>query len=444
MFAVLRQRNFALLWFASLISLMGDWMLLIGLPIYIFLLTHSALATSIMFMAGIVPKIVLSSLAGVFVDRWNRKYTMVVCNILLALGLLPLLFFHTNGDLWVIYVVSLLESVLSVFFIPAEEAMIPSLVHESELVTANALGSLNQNIARLVGPSIGGIVAGVLGLNGFVLLDTASYLIAGIMIALIVVDLPATESRVIAGKLANAWRSFWQEWQEGLQLVAQGRQVFSIFSLMAITSLGEGVFSVLFIVFVSQILHGGALELSWLMVAQAVGGVIGGLLIGYVSKRLHLSQLIGYSAIAFGIFDLLIFNYPRFVGGLLPGLFLFVLAGVVGVGIFTGANTLLQNSVSDQYRGRIFGTMGMTSAILMLLGTALAGFLGNPSNVIAFLNIQGSMYILAGVFVLFILRANGERGRQEARRKKSVSSQIEFGEEHAQKRELSLLRGESR
>ncbi len=91
MLTLLRQRNFALLWFASLISLVGDWMLMIGLPIYMYILTHSALATSFMFMAGILPQIALGSVAGVFVDRWDRKRVMIITNVLLALCLLPLL-----------------------------------------------------------------------------------------------------------------------------------------------------------------------------------------------------------------------------------------------------------------------------------------------------------------------------------------------------------------
>jgi MFS family permease len=228
----------------------------------------------------------------------------------------------------------------------------------------------------------------------------------------------STKSQAIAGTLASAWIGFWHEWHEGLQLVKQERRVLGMFSLMAITSLGEGVFSVLFIVFVSQVLHGGVLELSWLMAAQAIGGLIGGVLIGHVIKGVHLSHLIGYSAIVFGAVDLLIFNYPRFIGGVVPGLLLFICAGIVGVGIFTGANTLLQNVVPDRYRGRVFGAIGTTSAILMLLGTALAGLLGNPRNVITVLNIQGSMYILAGAFVLFILRVSRERVIQDSRREK--------------------------
>src|SRR5258706_14364444 len=89
MIATLRQRNFALLWLATLISRAGDWVLSVGLPIYVFLLTHSVLATSIMVLAGQAPGILLGSVAGIFVDRWDRQRTLVVVSALLAAGLGP-------------------------------------------------------------------------------------------------------------------------------------------------------------------------------------------------------------------------------------------------------------------------------------------------------------------------------------------------------------------
>src|SRR5215469_18054519 len=92
MFATtLRRRDFALLWSGGLISVTGDWVLIIGLPIYVLILSHSVLATSIILISGRIPSLLLGPLAGVFVDRWNRKRIMVVGNVLSALALLPLL-----------------------------------------------------------------------------------------------------------------------------------------------------------------------------------------------------------------------------------------------------------------------------------------------------------------------------------------------------------------
>ncbi len=407
MLTVLRQRNFALLWSAGLISMIGDWMLFIALPIYVYKLTGSTLATSTMFIAEMIPSLLLGSVAGVFVDRWHRKRIMVVSNLLLALGLLPLLLVHSTAWLWVVYVVAFIESVLSQFFTPAESALLPLLVSEEHLGPANSLNSLNKNIARLVGPPLGGIVAGLLGLPAITLADATSFLVAGGMIALIVVKSTATEkvSTRVSTSAENVHPivTVWREWLEGLGLVKRERLVSIMFVLFAVTSLGEGVFGVLFVVFVYRILHGGALQLGWLMGAQAVGGLIGSVLVGYVIKAIAPSRLIGMSAILFGLIDLVIFNYPAFFPGFTLAVILFVLVGIPGVGTLTSAYTLLQTAVADEYRGRIFGAIGTTGALFMLLGTIMAGFLGDHVGVVAVLNTQGIVYVLAGAFALITL-----------------------------------------
>ena len=106
----------------------GDWVLFIGLPIYIYQLSGSALATSFMFMAQIASRILLSSLAGVFVDRWGRRRILVVTNLLLACGLLPILLVRSVEWLWLVYAVAFSQAVIRQFCGPAESALLPNLV----------------------------------------------------------------------------------------------------------------------------------------------------------------------------------------------------------------------------------------------------------------------------------------------------------------------------
>ncbi len=238
-------------------------------------------------------------------------------------------------------------------------------------------------------------------------MDAATFLIAGGMIALIVMKSGhiQEESEIVstAAGRKHPIVTVWREWLEGLRLVKRERLVSIMFVLFAVTSLGEGVFGVLFVVFVYKILHGGALQLGWLMGAQAVGGLVGSVLVGYVFKFLSPSRLIGISAILFGLIDLVIFNYPAFFPGFALAVILFVLVGIPGVGTMTSSYTLLQTAVADEYRGRIFGAIGTTGALFMLSGTILAGFLGDHVGVVTVLNTQGVVYVLAGVFALVTL-----------------------------------------
>ena len=404
MLATLRQHNFALLGFGGLISMAGDWMLFIALPIYVYQLTNSTLATSIMFMVSMVPRIVFGSVAGVFVDRWERKRTMVVTNLLLALGLLPLLLVQSAEWEWLVYVVGFTQACISQFFGPAENALLPRLVSEDRLVTANALNSLNNNLARLAGPALGGFAAGLLGLPGVVLIDSASFVIAAAMIALITVTSKVERDPAVTQDGAAPWLTVWREWLAGLRLIRRERALATLIGVTAITAFGEGIFGVMIIVFVDQVLRGGALELGWLMSAQAVGGLLGGVVIGWVGRRVPPALLLGGSALLFGIGDLLIVNAPLFFPSVLLTIVLFILVGIPGVGFGSSMTTLFQTLVADEYRGRVFGAFGTTLSLLSLIGMAFAGAAGDALGVIPVLNIQGGGYVLVGLLVWLLVR----------------------------------------
>src|SRR5216683_6671187 len=199
MLVALRQRNFALLWFGQLISLTGDYVLIVALPFYTYQLTGSVLATGVMFLVQALPGLFLGSLAGVFVDRWDRRWTMIASDLLRAGVLLFLLLVRSRDLVWIIYAVAFTEQLISLFFIPAKGAIIPNLVEEQHLMAANSLNSTSDAITRLVGPPLGGALLALSGLSSVVLIDSASYLISGIMILLILMPSQSAESESEAG-----------------------------------------------------------------------------------------------------------------------------------------------------------------------------------------------------------------------------------------------------
>ncbi len=404
MIATLRQRDFLLAWLGGLVSMIGDWVLLIALPIYVYQLTDSTLATSAMFVAEIVPSLLLGSVAGVFVDRWDRKRTMMVANLALAVTLLPLLAVRSTDLLWVAYVVAFVQSTITQFFGPAENALLPRLVGEDHLLAANALNSLNNNLARLLGPALGGSVMAFSGIAGVVVIDAVTFLVAATLISMIVtsgeVERIASD---VAGTTQRAWRRAWREWIEGLALLRRNRALAALLSLNAVSALGEGVFSVMFVVWVDQVLDGGARELGWLMSAQAVGGLLGGAVLGSVVRRHAPVRVFGIGSIAFGLLDLALFNYPLVLSGIWLGLVLIGLVGIPTIGIGAGFMTMIQQAVRDAYRGRVFGLMGTTSSLLRLAGTLIAGALGGALGPIMLLNIQGGSYIAVGLVALALL-----------------------------------------
>ena len=402
MFRLLRHRNFALLWFAGLTSMIGDWVLFIALPIYTYNLTQSSLATGIMFMAGTLPRILLGSLAGVFVDRWDRKQTMVIADLSRAVLLLLLLFVRSSEWIWIVYVVAFIQAIISQFFGPAENALLPQLVDKSHLVAANSLNALNNNLARLGGPALGGLLLGSFGFRNVVLIDSLSFLISGIMIALIVQSSSASESENLNEQAEDpgpaSQPELWQDWLSGLRFILKSRVVSIIFFVIGIASIGEGLFNVSFVIFIRENLGGGALEFGWLTSAQAIGGLIGGLMIGWIGSRIRPNRLAGLLAFN-GVLILLLVN----LGSLPLAIGLILLAGIPIVGFSVGVDTLLQQHVADRFRGRVFGALGTSMAIFVFFGQGVASILGDRLGAVPLLDLKGMLDILVGLFAFSLL-----------------------------------------
>jgi MFS family permease len=420
MLAILRQRNFALLWLGSLVSFVGDWVLFIALPVYVYDLTGSALATGGMFIAQTAPRLLLGSLAGVFVDRWDRRRTMIAANLLSAAALLLLLLVRSGADLWLVYLAAFLQASIALFFQPAESALVPTLAGEEHLVHANALIALNWELTRLIAPPLGGLVMALFGLGSVIAIDSVSFLFSAAMIALIALP-PAGRPQPAAeqpNNVAGAWRAVWRELIEGLQLVRGDRLVWSLFIITGVAMVAEGIINVLGFPWLKQVLHGDALTRGWMASAQAVGGLLGGLLIGRMSKQLQPANLIGLSGILLGLASLALINVtalPIVPSLWLPtALLLKLLQGVPIIGLFVSVDTLLQQSVADQYRGRIFGAYGALSALATLAGQAAASLLGDWAGLVPVLSWMGIMYLLAGLCALALLRRSGARWYAQA------------------------------
>lgn len=412
MLAVLRQRNFALVWTAGLISLTGDWLLVVALPIMIYQLTGSTAATAASVVVRVVPRLFLGSVAGVFVDRWDRRRTMLVTNVLQGLCLLPLLLVRSADWLWLIYLTSFVRSSIVPFFNSAENALLPRLVTEEDLVPANALNGLNDNLARLAGPPIGGLIAAAWGLRGAALLDAASFFVAAALVAVVAVDGRAVRAetqgegnRPAAVVGVGAWIAMWREWVAGLAMVRQVRTLSVLFTCVAIIGIGEGVMGALFVPFVTTVLGGGGVDYGWIVAAQAVGGLVGSAAIGRIGKSVPTGLLYGLGVLFGGSIDLLTFNAHRLYPGVLPPIILMMVVGLPFAAIGVGQVTLIQTAAPDEYRGRVFASLGAVMSLSVLIGAGLAGFFGDRLGIVATLTIDGVAYILAGVLALALLAA---------------------------------------
>jgi MFS family permease len=354
-----------------------------------------------MFMVRTLPGVLFGSIAGVFVDRWDRKWTMIIVNLAAALLVLLLLTVKSAAWLWVIYIVAFVESSIMQFFAPAEKALLPRLVAEKHLVAANSLSALNSSIAMLIGPAVGGALMGLAGLISVVVFDSASYLIAGAMIFLISwkPDVPARKRETTNTK--KTILDIWREWLDGLKRVKKSRTISAVFIAVIIAMLGEGIIQALLVLLV-KLLKGGAMEFGWLLTFRGLGGLLGGLIFGRIGTSVQPHRIFPWTLVGLGSLFLVIVNYPVFILALI----ILCLVGICAIGANVTSTTMLQNGVSNTYLGRIFGLLGMVSALMILIGQGSASVLADRWSVVILLNIGSGLYILSGLISLTMLRNN--------------------------------------
>jgi MFS family permease len=383
---------------ASLVSLCGDWALQIGLAYHVYVLTGSTVASGLLLASALVPQLVLGSIAGVFVDRWDRRRTMIAVNLALAAVLLPLLAVRSAGDVWIIYIVACAESMLAQFFVPAEAAIVPLLVPPDTLITANALNRQARDASRLIGSAAGGILAGAAGLTGLVCVDIVSYLIAAALLAGIGWR-PAGAPDEGTPSGASALAAVVGEWKEGMALAARSSVVRALLLFAAVTSLGEGVMGTLFAPFVRTTLHGSAGAYGVIVATQAAGGIAGGLVAASVAHRFRIGPLFVGAAVSFGLLDAALFCYPLAIRAVWPAIVLMLLVGLPAALMGAALMSLFQSAVADRHRGRIFGTVGAIQGAGMLIGALCAGWLASRLGIVPVLVFQAAAYIGAGLTV---------------------------------------------
>lgn len=388
MISLLKQRNFAFIWAGGLISMIGNWILLTALPFYVYEMTGSALATSGILMAYIAPGVLFSSVAGVFADRWDRRRIMLVMALSQGVVTLALVIVQSPEWLWIVYVVTFAQSSLGQFFGPAENALLPSLVDEEQLMAANSMNSMNDNLARLVGPAIGGALLIWQGFGAIVVADALTYFAAAGLIGLVQVT-----TRPDQGEQPSiSWTQVWREWIAGLQLVRSTSILRNTFIIIAIALFGDAILSAILVVFVQDVMRVGAAGFGWIMTARGLGGLLGGVLFASMGKKIPPTVLIMYSMFAIGALTLIMIAIPV-MGVVLP---LIAVLGVPAIGGMIATQTILQQNTPDAFRGRVFGAFGTTITLLMLIGNAFAGFGADVIGVTPMMNSAALIYVCAG------------------------------------------------
>lgn len=381
-----------------------------ALPFYVYARTASALATGLTFVASALPWVVLSSVAGVFVDRWDLKRTMIIADLArAALMLLLLLITVVPALFWLVYLVSFAEACITQFFNPASITLIPQIVGKDRLQAANALGSFSGSLSRLIGPLLGGVLLSLIGPASTILGDGISYVCSAALITLVTVPLALGKQNdePVQSRPVTIKTSYWRSWLDGLGVVREQAALRVLFLTVALASFADGIINALFVIFPAAILHLGSTQYGEILTAVGVGSLIGSFLVGQFAQKIPSTFFLWAGLFGKGLLYLLIFNMRSFPIILI----IFVLSGTPTVGWQISIQTLLQTTVEDQLRGRVFGAYVALLSLFLLIGTGLGSVLTVPLKVIPVLDLGCGFLLIAGsVALLASVRIKGRKG----------------------------------
>ena len=399
MLSTLLTRNFGLLWLGGLFSNLGSWSMFVAIPVFVFQRTGSALAAASVFTATVVPML-LSSVAGVLADRWDRRRLVIVANLIMAALTAPLAFAQTGG-LWIVYVCMFSLALTGLVVPPAENALLPTLAGRDRLTQANALNALNDNLARIAGPAVG---AAGLTLGGFVavvIFNVATFLAAAVLVALIRPRHAATVKEVQVGSTGQAaHQQFWAQWRDGVRAARRSPVVSSVLLAATVVVVGDAAFSSLLGPFFAGTLASDGATLGIFLALRGVGGVLGAWPAGHAQRWLRSEQVLAVCLVAIAV---LLFVLATIA--IVPvAMVCAVLLGIFVVGWISSQQTLIQTNVPDSHLGRVFGVFGTLTALGMIAGSVAAGTLSDHVGTPTMIYVAAGCYTAGALVVATFVR----------------------------------------
>jgi MFS family permease len=359
----LRHRNYRLFFGGQGVSLIGTWMTRVATGWLVYRLTGSAFLLGLVSFAGQIPILFLGPFAGVWVDRLNRHRVLLVTQALsllqsFALAALALAKVITVHE---VILLNLFQGAVNAFDMPARQAFVIEMVEDPEdLGNAIALNSSLVNAARLIGPSVAGVLIALVGEGYCFLIDGFSYM--AVIASLLAMVIPVRPRE-------RAQRSVLSELREGWNYAVGFRPIFWILLLLALISLVGMPYTTLMPIFAGRILHGGPHTLGFLMAATGVGALIGAVRLAARPSVRGLGRVIPMTAAGFGA-SLIAFAASH---QLWLSLLLLVVTGFCFMQEMAVSNTILQTIVEDKKRGRVMSFYSMAFQGVAPFGSLIAG-----------------------------------------------------------------------
>ncbi|MFN0070470.1 MAG: MFS transporter [Chloroflexota bacterium] len=392
-FASLRHRNFRLLWFGTTVSHSGDWMDQIALNWLVYEITQSAVALGIMNAVRMLPILLFTLIGGVVADRWPRRHLLFTTQAISMILAFILAIVVSTGvvEFWMVLIIAFGRGVTMSFNQPARQSLISDLVPRADLMNAVALNAATNNSTRVIGPAIGGILIATIGVAGAFYVNAFSFV--AVLGALLLMQIPPQTKRI--------HKSMLDDLTSGMRYIVSKPDIRALVLLALIPMVFGMPYMSMLTVFAKDVLLVGSEGLGFLTACTGLGAVGGALLVASLGMQRGRRRLMLLGLVGFGV-TLTVF-------ALSPWLWLSALA-VLAVGackqLYNALNnSLIQESVDDEYRGRVLSTLFLDRAAVPL-GTMLAGvgtsLIGAPITIAL---MGGTLIVLALTARFFMLPA---------------------------------------
>jgi DHA3 family macrolide efflux protein-like MFS transporter len=372
--------------------------------------------------------LVLGPVAGVFVDRWDRKRTMIVADLLRALLVLLCLQVRTPDQVWIYYVVGFLLSSVSLFFFPAQNAVLPLIVRDkNDLLAANGLMQIVQTLGLLAGPAAAGFSIALWGEQVAFVVDSVTYVISAAAILTMTVPRTTAAVRRRVGVAREELAAVWAELREGLAYLFGNRTMAGILVCLSVVQLGVGAIHVIWVPFLQRTFGLGPEGLGAVDTAQGLGMALGGFGLGFIATRFRQKALAAWGIVLLGALIALIGLAPSFsLVDLVPDLgvememakmavgqrllymplvllLLMILFGIAIVPAQSALMTMMQLAVPDLKRGRVGSALNALTTVAGLLSMAVASVLGDVIALRMIYFVAGLITLTGGVVGLWVL-----------------------------------------
>ena len=360
-FAIFRNRSFTLLWTGELVSTIGSSLTALAASILVYRLTNSALSVGLMLMATAAPSLILGLIAGVFVDRFDRKRIMIVADLVRAFLVFLIPFLVPLNIVW-LYVIVMLESCVSQFFDPAHASVVPEIASDDELAAANSLLAISSFGSTAVGFAASGLIASQFPIAWAFYVDAITFVFSALCIAVIRIAPLQVEGKT---NVATVFRNM----RNGFDFLFHAPVLRSIFVLMPFIGISFGLWNTLLLPFARQALQATEFEYGLQEGLTSIGFVVGSLLMARVASRLREGQWMALSFIGMGVVNAI---YSQMTWVPLAIVFVMV-SGFANAPSSIARGLLVQRNTPREVRGRVNSVFAVTRSVAFLIGMSAAG-----------------------------------------------------------------------